>query len=252
MTVTASHGTSETELGAIAGRSRDEERQTFRYRAIDDRTEVRDGELRAASETDAVARIRQLGLRPVSIKVARYRSLQREYTLPAIGPRVKGAELAVVARQLATMVDAGVPLLRSLEVLQRQTENTVLAKTIKQVSLDIESGDSLSQAIGRHPKVFDHLFVSMVRSGEAAGALDIVLLQLATTLERKVAMSQKIRSALSYPLAVLVMVVGVVVAMLVIVVPTFAGIYDDLGGTLPLPTRLLITASELMTSRLPI
>ena len=236
-----------------AGPNQDEEeRQTYRYRAIDGDSGVREGELRAVSEADAVARVRQLGLRPVSVKAARYRALRREYSLPGIGPRVKGTELAVLARQFATMVDAGVPLLRSLEVLRRQTDNTFLAQTIEQIGLDIESGESLSRAIGRHPKVFDHLFVSMVRSGEAAGALDVVLLQLATTLERRVAMAQKIRSALSYPLAVLVMVVGVVVAMLVIVVPTFAGIYDDLGGTLPLPTRLLITTSELMTSRLPI
>ncbi len=253
MTATApARPSSPVGAGPTDERAGDDERQTYRYRAIGGDAETKEGELRAGSEADAVARIRQLGLRPISVRAVRRRALQRQYTLPGIGPRVKGAELAVLARQFATMIDAGVPLLRCLEVLRRQTGNAFLAQTIEQIALDIESGESLSRAIGRHPKVFDHLFVSMVRSGEAAGALDVVLLQLAGTLERSVAMTQKIRSALAYPAAVLVMVIGVVVAMLLVVVPTFAGIYDDLGGILPLPTRLLIATSELVTTRLPL
>lgn len=178
--------------------------------------------------------------------------MRREYSIPGIGARVKSAELAVLARQFATMVNAGVPLLRTIDVLRRQTDNPLLTRTLDQVALDIESGESLSRAISRHPKVFDNLFVSMVRSGEAAGALDVVLLQLAITMERTVAMRHKIKSAMAYPAAVMVMVVVVIIAMLVVVVPTFADIYDDLGGTLPLPTRLLIETSDLLTSQLPI
>ena len=228
------------------------DRRTYRYRAISGAAEIREGELRANDEAEAIARIRRLGLRPISVRPRRASALQHEFTLPGIGPRVKPRELAVLTRQLATMMDAGIPLLRSLEVLRRQTENALLTKTIDQLTLDIESGESLSRAIQRHPKVFDRLYVSMVRSGEAAGALDVVLEQLATTLERAAAMRQKIRSAMSYPVAVLMMVVAVVVAMLVFVVPTFAGIYDDLGGTLPLPTRILIAASDVITDRMPI
>ena len=228
------------------------DQRTFRYRAITEEDTVDDGVLTAASEQEAVDRIRRLGYRPISVTPTRGGSLQREYSIPGIGPRVKPAELAGLARQFATMINAGIPLLRTLEVLRRQSDNDLLAQTLDQVTLDIQSGESLSRAIARHPKVFDHLFVSMVQSGEAAGALDVVLLQLANTLERTVAMRQKIRSALAYPAAVMVMVIGVIAAMLILVVPTFGGIYDDLGGTLPLPTRILIQTSDLVTSRLPL
>ncbi len=234
------------------GRSSSDDRRTYRYRAIDGEAGLRDGELRATSEAEALARLRQLGLRPVSVRARRGLALDQDYSLPGIGPRVKARELAVLTRQLATMMSAGIPLLRSLEVLRRQSQNSLLTSTIEQIELDIESGESLSQAIQRHPKVFDHLYVSMVRAGEAAGALDTVLDQLATTLERAAAMRQKIRSAMSYPVVVSVMVVAVVVAMLVFVVPTFASIYDDLGGTLPLPTRVLVATSGLLTGQLPL
>ena len=213
---------------------------------------MREGTLVAETETLAVARIRRMGLRPISVREVRLRSVQRELSIPGLGPRVKGSELSVLVRQFATMIGAGVPLVRTLDVLRRQAENPLLVKTIDQLVLDVESGESLSRAVGRHPRVFDRLAVSMVRAGEAAGALDVVLLQLADTLERTVAMRRKIRSAMAYPVVVLGMVVAVVVAMLVFVVPTFAGIYDDLGGELPLPTRLLLGASDLVTARLPI
>lgn len=225
---------------------------SFRFRAVDHHGAVQEGELVASSDADAVARLRRLGLRPVSVRRSRSSVLQRNLSVPGMGPRVKGTELAVLARQFATMVNAGVPLLRTLEVLRRQSENPLLRATLDQMRLDVESGDSLSEAIARHPKVFDHLFVSMVRSGEAAGALDVVLAQLAATLERTVAIRQKVRSALAYPIAVSFMVAGVIAAMLVFVVPTFAGIYDDLGGSLPLPTQLLVAASEAVTSNLAI
>ncbi len=173
-------------------------------------------------------------------------------SIPGFGRRVKGGDLAILSRQFATMVNAGVPLLRALVVLRDQTDNTLLSSALDQIRLDVEGGDSLSDAISRHPRVFDRLFVSMVRSGEASGALDLVLQQLATTLERSAGMRQKIRSALAYPIAVLFMVVGVVIAMLTFVVPQFSSIYNDLGGTLPLPTRILVGFSDLFARQLPL
>ncbi len=227
-------------------------RATYRYRALDAQSAVQEGQLVAESDAEALARVRRLGLRPISIRKVRRSPFDRDFSIPGFGPKVKGSDLSVLARQFATMINAGVPLLRTLDVLRRQTENQHLAGTLDQMRFDIESGESLSRAVARHPKVFDHLFVSMVRSGEASGALDVVLLQLAGTLERSVAMKQKIRSAMAYPVAVLLMVAAVIMAMLLLVVPTFAGIYDDLGGTLPLPTRILIAASDVFTSRLPV
>lgn len=224
----------------------------FRYRALDGGGGIREGRLTAGSEHDALERLRRSGLRPLSIERHRVSALARELSVPGLGPRVKPAELAVVARQFATMVAAGIPLLRTLEVLQRQTRNPMLASTLDQLQLDVESGQSLSDAVAAHPRVFDRLFVSMIRAGEASGALDIVLGQLAVGLERSVAVRQKIRSAMTYPVAVLVMVLAVITAMLTFVVPTFAGVYEDLDGTLPLPTRVLVGMSALLTARLPL
>ena len=224
----------------------------FRYRALDGGGGIREGRLSAGSENDALERLRRSGLRPLSVERHRVSALGRELSVPGLGPRVKPAELAVVARQFATMVAAGIPLLRTLEVLQRQTRNQFLASTLDQLRLDVESGQSLSDAVAAHPRVFDRLFVSMIRAGEAAGALDVVLGQLAVSMERSVAVRQKIRSAMTYPVAVLVMVLVVITAMLTFVVPTFAGVYEDLDGTLPLPTRVLVGLSDLLTDRLPL
>ncbi len=225
---------------------------TYRYQAVDANGSVRDGRVVCESEDEAVRRVRHLGLRPVSIRRSRSAAFSREMSIPGLGRRVKGGDLAVLSRQFATMVNAGVPLLRALVVLRDQTDDALLNSTFEQMRLDVEGGDSLSEAISRHPRVFDRLFVSMIRSGEASGALDLVLLQLATTLERSAGMRRKIRSALAYPIAVLFMVLGVMIAMLTFVVPQFSSIYNDLGGTLPLPTRILVGFSDMFTRQLPL
>ena len=223
----------------------------YEYTAIDSSGHMQSGRLLSATEAEATQRIRRLGLRPTDVHPVTKSLLTTEINIPGFGPKVGGGEVAVLSRQLATMVGAGVPLLRSLSVLTEQTENTFLIETLSRVRTDVESGDSLSESISRHPRVFDDLYVPMVRAGETAGALDEVLAQLATTLERSVALRQKIRSAMTYPIAVLVLITVVVAAMLFFVVPVFAGIYDDLGGELPLPTRILVGISAALTSKLP-
>lgn len=224
---------------------------TYAYEAIGTGSQIEKGTLVASSEQEVIDRLRRLGKRPIAISVSRTSLFEAELSIPGLGPRVKKSELAVMARQFSTMVNAGIPLIRSLAVLGEQAENPLLSSTLKDMEISVSSGDALSQAMDRHPKVFDELFVSMVRAGEAAGALDVVLQQLASTLERSVAVANKIRSAMAYPVAVLVMVVAVIAAMLIFVVPVFSGIYDDLDGTLPLPTRTLVLLSTLLTDYLP-
>ena len=129
------------------------------------------------------------------------------------------------------MIDAGLTLLRSLPILAMQTENKPLAAVIDQVRLDVENGSSLSQAFAHHPKVFNRLYVAMVRSGETGGVLDEVLLQLADTIEKQVELRRKIRSAMTYPVVVLALVLVILTAMLVFIVPLFKGFYKSLNGT---------------------
>ncbi len=225
--------------------------QTFRFEGINQNGALESGEMLSTSEAEVLERLRRRGLRPTAVDEAKRSMFDRELSIPGFGPRVKKSELAVMARQFATMVNAGIPLIRSLTVLRDQASNPLLESTLSDMEASVSGGDSLSHAMSRHPAVFDELFVSMVRAGEAAGALDVVLQQLAGTLERSVAVSNKIRSAMSYPVAVLVMVVLVIAAMLIFVVPVFTGIYSDLGGTLPLPTRVLVMLSDAMTTHLP-
>ncbi len=224
----------------------------YEYTGIDASGMVRTGRLLSATEAEATQRIRRLGLRPTEVQPVSKSLLTTELRIPGFGPKVDEREIAVLSRQLATMVGAGVPLLRSLSVLTKQTENQFLVETLARVRTDVESGDSLSDSIARHPRVFDDLYVPMVRAGETAGALDEILAQLATTMERSVALRQKIRAALTYPIAVLVLITFVIAAMLIFVVPVFAGIYDDLGGELPLPTRILVGVSAAFSDKLPL
>jgi type IV pilus assembly protein PilC len=175
-------------------------------------------------------------------------ALQMEIKIPGLSGRVKAKDVAVFSRQFATMINAGLSLLRSLDILADQTTNQAFATTIRDVKTSVEKGMSLSEAMAKHPKVFNHLYVAMVRAGEVGGVLDATLLRLAETLERNVELRAKIKSAMTYPTAVLGLVVLILTAMLIFVVPMFEGMYADLGGTLPLPTRILLGVSRFTTS----
>jgi type IV pilus assembly protein PilC len=157
---------------------------------------------------------------------------------------VKLKDLAVFSRQFATMVNSGLPILRALSILGDQTENKELQKVLVQVRLDVEQGQSLSGAMARSPKAFSDLYVAMVKAGETGGVLDNVLLRLADNIEKEVELRRKVKSAMTYPVVVVMLVALIMAAMLLFVVPQFKSIYDQLGGTLPLPTQILLTASN--------
>jgi type IV pilus assembly protein PilC len=150
------------------------------------------------------------------------------------------------------MIDAGLPLMRALSVMTEQTENKALAKVWDLVRADVQAGSSFSAALAKHPKAFTPLYVAVVRSGEAGGALDTVLLRLSDTLEKQVALRNKVRSAMTYPIMVGLMVFLLTSAILLFIVPTFKGIYDSLGGTLPAPTRALLFLSSTLRKFFPV
>src|SRR5688500_16495187 len=207
--------------------------------------------LDAESATLVANKLRQMGYTPIQIDKKAGAGLKAELSL--FGPRKpKLKDISVFSRQFATMINSGLSLLRSLYILEEQTENKVLEGIISDVRQDVEKGSSLSQAMAKHPKAFSKLYVSMVRSGEIGGVLDTVLLRLSDTIEKQVELRQKIKSAMTYPVAVLCLVLCIVAAMLLFIVPIFKGLYDDLGGTLPLPTRSLLVISSMMTKFFPI
>jgi type IV pilus assembly protein PilC len=168
------------------------------------------------------------------------------------GGKPKMKDIAVFSRQFATMINSGLSLLRSLYILADQTENKQLCGVVDQVRQDVERGASLSQAFSRHPKVFFRLYVAMVRAGETGGVLDSVLLQLASIIEKQVELRRKIKSAMTYPIVVACLCLLIVAAMLLFIVPTFKSIYAQLGGTLPMLTRVLIGISTIFKKFFPI
>src|SRR3990172_216229 len=218
---------------------------TYDYKVRDRTGNVVTGQLVGDSETLVLQKLREMGMTPVEVKKSGT-GLQFEINLRP--GRVKQKQIAVFCRQFATMVNSGLPILRSLAILGDQTESKELAKVLVQTRLDIEGGASLSAAMAKHPKAFNNLFISMVKAGETGGVLDDVLLNLADEIEKDVELKRQIKSAMTYPVVVVCLVVLIMTAMLLFVVPQFEAIYSSLGGELPLPTQLLMTASDIFKS----
>lgn len=207
------------------------------------------GQLEAADEQAVVAALRERGYTPLSVEAAPDNSgLNTEIRIPGFGPKVKTKDLAVFSRQFATMISSGLTLLRTLTILERQTENDKLSEVLGEVRADVEGGASLTAALDRQHEHFPQLYRSMIKAGETAGVLDEVLERLAVTLEKDVALKAKIKSALTYPVIVLLMAFALTVVMLVFIVPTFAGMFASMGSELPLPTQVLMSASGAISS----
>jgi type IV pilus assembly protein PilC len=219
--------------------------QAFTYKGRTAAGKVIKGQLDASGEAAVAARMRAMGLSPVAITQANATGLNREINL-SFGSGVKLKDLAVMSRQMATMIGAGLSLLRTLNILAEQTENKVLAKLISSVRDDVEVGTSISDSMRKHSKVFPPLMVNMVKAGEAGGFLDGALESVATNFEKEVKLRGTIKSALTYPVIVLIMSLLSVIGMLLFIVPIFDTMFKTLGGQLPLPTEILVVLSHAM------
>jgi type IV pilus assembly protein PilC len=215
----------------------------YDFRAFDEAGAVHVGTMSAPDEKAAVERIRRAGLRPIEVTKKRAQVLHTSISVGG-SRKVKMAELAVMNRQLATMINSGLPMLRCLGVVETQSKNDTLKKALGELQRSVRGGDSLSVAMEDHPKVFDALAIAMVRAGEESGQLDAVLSQLADTQERAASLRRKLRSAMTYPVAIGLLAGLIVTAMLLFLVPRFEDIFADLGGKLPAPTRAVIALSR--------
>jgi type IV pilus assembly protein PilC len=218
----------------------------YQYQVRDKAGKTINGTLEAPSQQAVSAKLREMGYAPVSITEAKESALQKELSIPGFGKKVKTEDLAVFSRQFATMINSGVSLIRALNILAQQTENPKLAEVITEIRNDVEEGQALSDAVAKHLDIFPKLYVAMVRAGETAGMLDSVLLRVAATMEADLSLKRKIKSALTYPVVVLLMAVVLCGVMLIFIVPTFVGMFESLGGELPLPTKILLVLSGLL------
>ena len=220
--------------------------QTFKYSYRDAQGKIQGGEIEAPNENAVSQRLRSMGLAPLSIAPVRVSALNSDLKLPGFGDKITLKDISILARQLATMIQAGLSILRALNILAEQTESKALARVVVDVRSDVESGVSLSQAISRHPKVFPPLMINMVRAGEVGGFLDNVLLSVAENFEGEVKLRGKIKSAMAYPTVVFVIAIVAVIGMLLFIVPVFSGMFLQLGGKLPALTQVLVNMSAFL------
>jgi type IV pilus assembly protein PilC len=219
----------------------------FDYQVRDKTGKLITGQLEADNQAAVAAKLTSMGYAPIKIDQVKENGLQMEINLPGSN-RVKLKDLAIFSRQFATMISSGLSLIRALSILHEQTENKKLAETIDEIRGQVEAGSSLSQALAHHDKIFPKLYVAMVRAGETAGMLDQVLLRVAAMYEADVKLRSKIKSAMTYPVIVFVMAILLSTVMLIFIVPVFAGMFEELGGELPLMTQMLVSASNFVTS----
>jgi type IV pilus assembly protein PilC len=220
---------------------------TYQYKVRDAAGKTLSGTLEAPSQEAVAFKLREMGYAPVNITATKAPAMKKEITIPGLGNKVGLKDLAIFSRQFATMINSGLTLIRALNILAEQTENKKLAEITRQIRDDVEQGIALSDALAKHEQ-FPKLYVAMVRAGETAGMLDRVLVRIAETLEADLELRRRIKSAMTYPAVVLVLALILVNVMLIFIVPVFVGMFEELGGELPIPTRILLVLSNMVRS----
>jgi type IV pilus assembly protein PilC len=216
----------------------------FRWQGIGSRGEAIQGEMEAATREAVIVRLRGQRIRPLPDRIReKGTGLSREIKIPGLGEKVKAKDVMIFTRQLATMIDAGLPIVQGLDILAQQTPNKTFAKVLKQVKQDVESGSTFAEALKKHSKVFDDLYTNMVAAGEAGGILDNILTRLAQYIEKAVKLKSKIKGAMIYPASIVTVAIGVTAILLLYVIPVFADMFASFGKALPLPTQIAINIS---------
>ena len=218
---------------------------TFVYKVRDKSGKIINGAIEAENQVAVASKLRGMGY--VIIEISEKKEAA-SFQIAIFRKKIKIKDITVFSRQFATMINAGVSITKALSILAEQTENPTLAVVIIQIQKDVEGGLSLSEALLKHPKVFPPIFVNMTRAGEAGGVLDEVLLRVADHFEKAQALRAKIKAALSYPVAVLSFSLLLVFLMVTFLVPIFADMFSQFGGQLPLPTKVLMVASNIIRS----
>ena len=213
----------------------------FIWEGTTKKNEVKKGEMEAADEVTVRNLLRRQGFK--SIEVRKKPKDLLEY-LPFLKGKIKEKNVVVFCRIFSTMINAGLPLIQCLDLLAQQEQNKAFSKIIRSVKEDIEGGTSLTNALKKYPKIFDDLFVNLIAAGEAGGILDVILERLSNYMEKAMKLKSRVKGAMTYPAAVLVISLSVVALLLLKVIPVFKKMFESMGGQLPGPTQFLITVSE--------
>jgi len=243
----------------------------FNYVALDQRGNETKGTFEVASQNDAIGRVKDMGLFPVKIVEADKETAKGKgkkapapkatgkggkkgvninIKIPGFGSGVKPKVLTTFTRQLATLVDAGLPLLRGLRVLEKQEKNATLKDILGKLAISIEGGSTFSEGLAQHPKVFNRLFVNMVKAGELGGVLEVVLKRLAEFSEKAQKIKGKVKAALFYPIAVMIVAIGILLLLMVFVIPKFKEVFAGMGVQMPAFTLFVMAMSDMIKNNI--
>jgi len=216
-----------------SGRTRDGQRQK--------------GELAAKSKDEVISIMRKQNIMVTSVAA---RAKKLSINLPFLKPKASDKDIAIFTRQFATMIDAGLPLVQCLDILSKQADNKTFAAVINEIRQDVEAGSTYADSLKKHPAVFGDLYANMVAAGELGGILDTILNRLSKYIEKNIKLKRQVKAALFYPSTIVAVAFIVIIVLLVYVIPIFAKMFTDFGGTLPAPTRMVIGASNFMRSNI--
>src|SRR5262245_59686049 len=210
------------------------------------------GEMEAVNESAVLVRLRNQRIQPTPGRVReKGKGLEKEITIPGFGPKIKPRDVMVFTRQFSTMIDAGLPIVQSLDVLGQQTDNKAFKDALRTIKQDVEGGLTLAESMRKYPKAFDDLYVNMVAAGETGGVLTTILNRIAVFMEKSAKLKKKVKGAMIYPITIILVAVIVVAILLLYVIPVFAELYGGMGRALPAPTQITINISNAFRAYFP-
>jgi len=217
----------------------------FRWQGISPRGEMLAGEMEAPTRDAVLVRLRSQRIQPVPAKIKeKGKGLDRDLSIPGFGESINSRDIVIFTRQLATMIDAGLPIVQCLDILGTQSPNKKLRGKVREIKEEVEAGSTFTDALKKHPKLFDDLFINMVAAGEVGGILDSILHRLAGYMEKAMKLKSKIKGAMIYPATIVTVAVGVTAILLIFVIPVFAELFSSFGKELPAPTQFVINLSN--------
>jgi type IV pilus assembly protein PilC len=224
----------------------------FRWQGISPRGDTIGGEMEAATRDAVLARLRAQRIQPIPARIReRGKGLDKDISIPGFGESIKTRDVVVFTRQLGTMIDAGLPIVQCLDILAAQADKKKFRSVIRQLKDDVESGSTFTEALRKHNKVFDDLFVNMISAGEIGGILDTILARLSVYMEKAMKLKAKIKGAMIYPATIITVAVGVTTVLLIWVIPVFAELFSSFGQALPAPTQFVINLSNFTIAYFP-
>src|ERR1700752_2124529 len=225
----------------------------FRWEGISPKGEVMRGEMEATTRDAVIVRLRTQRIQPLPAKIReKGRGLDRQISIPGLGDKVKTRDIVVFTRQFATMIDAGLPIVQCLDILQAQATVKPLRRAIQQIKDDVEAGSSFNEGLRKHPKLFDELYINMVAAGEVGGILDNIMNRLAVYMEKAARLRAKIKGAMIYPASIVTVAIAVSAILLIYVIPVFAELLPGFGQALPAPTQCVINLSNFTVRHFPL